>query len=179
MWNPVAQPIPETPGLEALDTGASLELHTADSAPALLDSLRQGGARLPALILIDASQPSGRHEAAFAALKADPDLRAVPVVLFTPSRAQAAATRILNAGGSTYLTRSIPFRWLPDLLKTLDGETVVILTPETGGARAYNLGGRYYLARPAQIVHWMDLLHCLGKYWSYEMVEVSSGRLAV
>jgi hypothetical protein len=75
----------------------------------------------------------------------------------------------------------VPFSTLARLAQNLGGKPIVILTtsaPTVGGHRVYNLGGDAYLAKPARALSWLDLVRSLGKYWSFEMVQLAPEALA-
>ncbi|HEX6833247.1 MAG TPA: response regulator [Rudaea sp.] len=105
-------------------------LHYVTDGEKLLDYLRECQRTsapncMPALILLDLNMPRIDGREALQTIKRDPSFRAIPVVVWTTSRAAEDRQRAQDAGCDGYVTkpssfvemvelmRSIGERWLP------------------------------------------------------------------
>jgi CheY-like chemotaxis protein len=52
-------------------------------------------------------------------IKADPDLRAIPVVVLTTSKAEEDIVRSYDLGANSYVTKPVTFEGLVEVMKTL------------------------------------------------------------
>ncbi|MFN7803172.1 MAG: response regulator [Planctomycetaceae bacterium] len=105
--------------LEELD-GVELVAAAADGEAGLdcLDAcLRQEG--LPDLVLLDLNLPGRNGIEILQALKADPRLRDVPVVLLSTSNLESDINRALAQGAESYLSKPARFDVLQDELQRL------------------------------------------------------------
>ena len=74
---------------------------------ALLDRLRDKKQTLPDLILLDLKMPRmGGHEA-LSAIRTDPELSHIPVVIMTASRSDADILRGYQAGANSYVAKPL------------------------------------------------------------------------
>ena len=64
---------------------------------------------LPALVLLDLNLPGTDGRAVLAALKQDPHLRAMPVVVFSTSSSQLDIEYCYQLGANSYLTKPIEY----------------------------------------------------------------------
>lgn len=89
----------------------------------------------PGLILLDLHMPRKDGGETLAEIKADPNLRSIPVVVLTTSKAQNDIALCYELGANSYITKPMAFSDLVDVLKALGGywlETVELpLPPET------------------------------------------------
>src|SRR4051794_18536761 len=100
-------------------------LQTVADGAELLDYLkrrgahsREGAAPRPGLVLLDLNMPRmGGHEA-LQAIKQDPELRAIPVVVFTTSTAEEDIARTYDAGGNTFITKPRNYPALVDTMRS-------------------------------------------------------------
>lgn len=87
--------------------------------------LRQGSYAEPAacprpdLILLDLNMPRKDGREALREIRAHPDLRRIPVVVFTTSRADTDVTLIYDLGGNSFVTKPVAFDSLVDTLRLL------------------------------------------------------------
>lgn len=87
----------------------------------LLDHLRgQGRDGKPALILLDLNMPRLDGRGVLARLKADPELRRIPVVVLTTSKLEEDILRTYDLGVSSFITKPVEFDALVDVVKTLN-----------------------------------------------------------
>ena len=86
----------------------------------------------PDLILLDLNMPRKDGREALKEIKADPELRQIPVVVLTTSRVQEDIYHTYDLGGSSYITKPTSFEALVEVIQSLSsywGETVQ-LPPE-------------------------------------------------
>ena len=86
--------------------------------PAMLGGLALDLARehRPDLILLDLHLPDLNGETVLQRLRANPDTRAIPVVILSADATTQQLDRLLNAGATAYLTKPITIRGLLDTL---------------------------------------------------------------
>lgn len=98
--------------LEALEEAKFLnEVQTVRDGAAALDSLhRRNGhesAPRPDLIILDLNLPKRSGHEVLADLKADPDLRRIPVAVLTTSAAERDVIESYDLGANCYLTKPV------------------------------------------------------------------------
>ena len=92
----------------------------------LLDYLRHEGnyadpklAPRPGLILLDLNMPHMDGREALQEVKADPQLRQIPIVILTSSQAEEDICRSYELGANAYVTRPVTFEALVSVLHDL------------------------------------------------------------
>jgi CheY-like chemotaxis protein len=102
------------------------DLHFVEDGEELLDFLRHQGAYAnhsdaprPALILLDLNMPKMDGREALQAIKADPALRQIPVVVLTTSRAEEDIFASYDSGANSFISKPVTFDGLVDALKRL------------------------------------------------------------
>jgi CheY-like chemotaxis protein len=102
------------------------ELHFVEDGEQLLEYLfRRGeyahlaGKPLPGLILLDLNMPKKDGREALREIKTDPDLRRIPIVILTTSKAEEDILRTYDLGASSFITKPVTFEALVDVVKTL------------------------------------------------------------
>ncbi len=80
----------------------------------------RGGEPLPDLIVLDLNLPKKHGCEVLAELKADPDLKHIPVVILTSSRSDEDVRRSCENSASLYLTKPTDLAHLSDVIITLD-----------------------------------------------------------
>ena len=75
---------------------------------------------LPGLILLDLNMPKKDGREALAEIKADPNLRRIPVVILTTSKAEEDILRSYDLGVNSYITKPVSFQGLAEALKILN-----------------------------------------------------------
>lgn len=73
----------------------------------------------PGLILLDLNMPRKDGREALAEIKADPDLRRIPVIVMTTSKAEEDILRSYDLGVNSYITKPVTFDSLVDIIKVL------------------------------------------------------------
>lgn len=112
---------------EALEESRVLnELRTVEDGEELMEYLRRQGkyadpstAPRPGIILLDLNMPKKDGREALKEIKSDPDLRRIPVVVMTTSKAEEDVFRSYDTGASAFITKPITFDRLVDLMKVL------------------------------------------------------------
>lgn len=73
----------------------------------------------PGLILLDLNMPRVDGREALAEIKSDPDLRSIPIVVLTTSRAEEDIIRSYQLGVSGFITKPVAFQGLVDVMQSL------------------------------------------------------------
>ncbi len=73
----------------------------------------------PGLILLDLNMPKKDGREALKEIKADPDLRRIPVVVLTTSDAEEDIFRTYELGVNSYIKKPVTFDGLVDVMKSL------------------------------------------------------------
>ena len=101
-------------------------LHCVEDGEELMDYLhRRGkydnlrGESLPGLILLDLNMPHKDGREALKEIKADPELRRIPIVVLTTSKAEEDIIRTYDLGVNSYVTKPVTFKSLVELIKVL------------------------------------------------------------
>jgi CheY-like chemotaxis protein len=102
------------------------DFHAVEDGEELLDYLhRRGkftslrGEPLPGLILLDLNMPRKDGREALKEIKADPELRRIPIVVLTTSKAEEDIVRTYDLGVNSYVTKPVTFKSLVELIKVL------------------------------------------------------------
>lgn len=92
------------------------DLHFVENGEELLDYLRQtgkyasaSGNTKPGLILLDLNMPRKDGREALQEIKSDPQLRSIPVVVLTTSKADTDISRIYELGANSFITKPVSF----------------------------------------------------------------------
>lgn len=113
---------------EALEEGRLMnEIRFVENGEELLDYLRKQGkyappteAPRPGLILLDLNMPRKDGRAVLKDIKSDPELRTIPVVVLTTSKADEDVYRSYDLGVNSYIVKPVTFEALVDILQTLE-----------------------------------------------------------
>ena len=73
----------------------------------------------PGLILLDLNMPKKDGLEALKEIKSDPNLRRIPVVIMTTSKAEEDVFRSYDFGASSFITKPVTFDRLVELMRTL------------------------------------------------------------
>ncbi len=102
------------------------ELHFVRNGEELLDYLHQRGdfqspeaAPRPGLVLLDLNMPLKDGREALREIKTDPELRRIPVVVLTTSKADTDVGAIYELGANSFISKPFQFEALVDVMKTL------------------------------------------------------------
>lgn len=73
----------------------------------------------PGLILLDLNMPKMDGREALAEIKSDPQLRGIPVVVLTTSKAEEDVYRTYNLGVNSFITKPVSFQALVEITRDL------------------------------------------------------------
>jgi len=112
---------------EALAEGRVLnDLRSVEDGEELLDYLRRRGryadpetSPRPGLVLLDLNMPRKDGREALREIKGDPDLKRIPIVVMTTSKAEEDIVRSYDLGANSYITKPVTFERLVELMKVL------------------------------------------------------------
>lgn len=99
-------------------------VHTVEDGEELLEYLHKKGkfseiAVRPNMILLDLNMPRKSGLEALQEIKADPELRSIPVVVLTTSKAEEDIISSYNLGVNSFVVKPVTFESLVELVKTL------------------------------------------------------------
>lgn len=126
------------------DSGFCCDVRFVEDGVELLDYLRRRGkyagvasAPRPGLVLLDLNMPRCDGREALTEIKADPQLRQIPVVVLTTSRAPSDILRSYQLGAASYIAKPVTYEGLVNALAGLQSYwlRVVHLPPATEAAR--------------------------------------------
>lgn len=102
------------------------DLHFVADGDELMDFLRHEGdfsdpatSPRPGLILLDLNMPNMDGREALEAIKAEPSLRQIPVVVLTTSTAESDIFASYDLGASSYITKPVTFDGLVTAMRQL------------------------------------------------------------
>lgn len=121
---------------EALaDAKVRNEIHVAIDGVDAMDFLRQRGkyaaAPRPDVVLLDLNLPKKDGREVLAEIKGDPDLKRIPVVILTSSRAEEDIVRTYNLHANCYVSKPVDLNQFLYVVKSIEDFwlTVVRLPP--------------------------------------------------
>ena len=110
-----------------VESGFSGELRFVEDGKELLDYLLHHGnyetatkAPRPRLILLDLNMPKKDGREVLREIKADPDLRRIPVIVLTTSQADTDIGGVYELGANSFITKPVKFDALIKVMKALD-----------------------------------------------------------
>ncbi|HUF69499.1 MAG TPA: response regulator [Longimicrobiales bacterium] len=101
------------------------DLRFVEDGQELMDYLKHEGryakeeAPRPGLILLDLNMPRKDGRQALQEIKADPDLRSIPVVVLTTSKAEEDVLRTYDLGANSFITKPVTFEGLVEIIRVL------------------------------------------------------------
>ena len=101
------------------------ELHFVENGEELMDYLNRRGkfsaasAPRPGLILLDLNMPKKDGREALREIKAEPELRRIPVVILTTSRADTDIEQIYELGANSFITKPVSFDALVNVMRSV------------------------------------------------------------
>lgn len=108
------------------ETSPGTELHCVENGEELLDYLLRRGkfagsstAPLPGIILLDLNMPRKDGREALREIKVDSNLRRIPVIVLTTSRADTDIERVYELGANSFVTKPVKFDALVGVMKQL------------------------------------------------------------
>ena len=73
----------------------------------------------PGLILLDLNMPKKDGREALKEIKEDPELKMIPIVILTTSKAEEDIFKTYNLGVSSFITKPVTFSSLVEIMRTL------------------------------------------------------------
>jgi CheY-like chemotaxis protein len=108
------------------EAGLDGDLHFVANGEELLDYLCHRGkyqqptaAPRPGLILLDLNMPLKDGREALREIRADPELRRIPVVVLTTSKADTDVGAIYDLGANSFISKPFQFEALVSVMKSL------------------------------------------------------------
>jgi CheY-like chemotaxis protein len=102
------------------------DLHFVEDGVELLDYLNRRGeytdpqsSPRPSLILLDLNMPRKDGREALKEIKANPDLRKIPIVVLTTSKAEEDILRTYDLGVSSFIAKPVVFDSMVQIMKML------------------------------------------------------------
>jgi CheY-like chemotaxis protein len=102
------------------------DLHFVTNGEELMDYLYRRGryadmatSPRPGLILLDLNMPKKDGREALQEIKADPNLRRIPVVILTTSKAEEDVYRSYDLGANSFITKPVTFEGLVELMRVM------------------------------------------------------------
>ncbi len=102
------------------------DLHFVEDGEELMDYLCHRGvyadrthAPRPGLILLDLNMPKKDGREALKEIKADPQLRRIPIVILTTSQAEEDILRSYDLGVNSFVTKPVSFEGLVKVMRTI------------------------------------------------------------
>ena len=102
------------------------DLRQVENGEELLDYLLHRGkydqphdAPRPGLILLDLNMPRKDGREALREIKANPDLRRIPVVVLTTSKADTDVARLYDLGANSFISKPVQFDALVNAMRAL------------------------------------------------------------
>ncbi len=74
----------------------------------------------PGIILLDLNMPRKDGRQALKEIKADPELRSIPIVILTTSREQVDILASYSTGANSFVVKPVKFQALVELIKVLE-----------------------------------------------------------
>lgn len=111
-------------------------LHVVDDGIEAMEFLRQQGkhanAPRPDLILLDLNMPRKNGHEVLAEIKADDDLKHIPVVVLTTSKSAEDVSKAYGLHANCYISKPVDFDEFTDVVQTIQAFwfSVVTLPPE-------------------------------------------------
>ena len=109
-----------------LESRLANELRFVEDGEELMEYLRHTGryadpvgAPRPGIILLDLNMPRKDGREALAEIKADLDLRRIPVIVLTTSKLDEDILRSYDLGANSYITKPVTFDSLVSVVRTL------------------------------------------------------------
>ncbi len=100
------------------------ELRFVNDGEELLEYLRREGryadpasSPRPGLVLLDLNMPKVDGREALAAIKSDPGLRSIPVVVLTTSKAEEDVLQTYDLGVNSFITKPVTYLGLVEVMK--------------------------------------------------------------
>jgi CheY-like chemotaxis protein len=108
------------------DAQLQMDVRFVTDGVELMDYLRRQGryadaedSPRPSVVLLDLNMPRMDGREALQAIKGDPALRSIPVVVLTTSKAEHDVVRAYDLGVNTFITKPVTYLGLVDVMKVV------------------------------------------------------------
>lgn len=109
-----------------VESGLATDVHFVEDGVELMDYLNRKNkfsqmatAPRPGLIILDLNMPKKDGREALREIRANPDLRKIPVVVFTTSTADTDISRVYELGANSFISKPVAFNSLVDVMKAI------------------------------------------------------------
>jgi CheY-like chemotaxis protein len=109
-----------------VESGLATDVHFVEDGVELMDYLNRknkfsqlANAPRPGLIILDLNMPKKDGREALREIRANPDLRKIPVVVFTTSTADTDISRVYELGANSFISKPVAFNSLVDVMKAI------------------------------------------------------------
>jgi CheY-like chemotaxis protein len=92
-----------------------------------MEYLRSEGAVRPDLVLLDLNLPRKDGREVLAEIKSDPELRSIPVVVLTTSKAEEDILRSYDLHANAYVTKPVDFSRFIEVVRQIDEFFVTVV----------------------------------------------------
>ena len=107
-------------------------MHVVEDGVEAMEFVRRAGrfgeAPRPDLVLLDLNLPKMDGRSVLAELKADPDLRRIPVVVLTTSRSEEDVLRAYDLHANCYVTKPVSFEQFMHVIRQIDEFWIKVVT---------------------------------------------------
>jgi CheY-like chemotaxis protein len=108
------------------ESGLATEVHFVEDGVELMDYLirrnkftKLANTPRPGLILLDLNMPRKDGREALQEIRANPELRKIPVVVFTTSTADSDIARVYELGANSFISKPVAFNSLVGVMKAI------------------------------------------------------------
>ena len=105
---------------ESGSTSEVLRAEDGGDAMGTLDAIVAGEVARPDLVLLDINLPRINGIDVLRRIKADPDLRTMPVVVFSTSRADVDVAAAYACGASSYVVKPVDLHHFMDVVRSIE-----------------------------------------------------------
>ncbi len=108
------------------ESGLATDVHFVEDGVELMDYLGRrnkfsnlANTPRPGLILLDLNMPRKDGREALQEIRANPELKKIPVVVFTTSTADSDIARVYELGANSFITKPVAFNSLVGVMKAI------------------------------------------------------------
>ncbi len=109
-----------------VESGLATDVHFVEDGVELMDYLNRrnkfsqlANTPRPGLIILDLNMPKKDGREALREIRANPELRKIPVVVFTTSTADTDIARVYDLGANSFISKPVAFNSLVGVMKAI------------------------------------------------------------